>query len=182
MSDVFSLRVDDDLELVLRERWTNAAINELIERNLDRLRQWEQWAQTQPDLAETAERGAQMMHGWVDGANVHTAIRYREEIVGTIGARIEHATSVATIGYWIDGGFEGRGIVTRSARALIAHLFARHAIERIEIRAAVDNERSRAVPERLGFTHEGTLRAAHAVGDVRKDEAVYGLLRAEWSD
>ena len=53
-------------------------------------------------------------------------------------------------------------------------------LNRIEIRAAVGNARSRAIPERLGFKQEGTLREAERVGDAYLDAVVYSMLGSEW--
>jgi RimJ/RimL family protein N-acetyltransferase len=47
---------------------------------------------------------------------------------------------------------------------------------RVEIRAAPENARSRAIPERLGFTQEGTLRQVERVGDRYLDNVVYAML------
>jgi len=44
------------------------------------------------------------------------------------------------------------------------------------------NTRSIRVWEKLGFTHEGTLRANTFEKGEFVDEAVFGLLREEWSD
>jgi ribosomal-protein-serine acetyltransferase len=40
--------------------------------------------------------------------------------------------------------------------------------------------RSRAIPERLGFVHEGTLREAERIGERWLDLAVYGMLASDW--
>lgn len=103
-------------------------------------------------------------------------------MVGSIGARIDSYIGVADLGYWIDADAEGRGVVIHAARALIDHLHHDRGIRRIEIRTATDNIRSRAVAERLGFTHEGTLTAAQIVGDRVNDIALYGLVPSQGTD
>jgi ribosomal-protein-serine acetyltransferase len=59
-------------------------------------------------------------------------------------------------------------------------MFAEAGLERAEIRAAVDNARSRAVAERLGFVEEGVSRHASWVAGRWLDMAIYGQVRAEW--
>ncbi len=48
------------------------------------------------------------------------------------------------------------------------------------IRAGVENERSRAIPERLGFTEEGVARGEGRGSQGFYDLVVYGLLEDEW--
>ena len=83
------------------------------------------------------------------------------------------------MGYWLDKEAQGTGLMTRSCSALLEHAFAELDLNRVEIRCAVDNARSRAIPERLGFRLEGQLRQAEWLYDRFVDHAVYGLLARE---
>ena len=70
--------------------------------------------------------------------------------------------------------------MTAAVTALLRHGFRTLEFNRIEIRVGVRNRRSRAIPERLGFRHEGTLRQVERLGDRFVDHAVYGMLAPEW--
>ena len=50
----------------------------------------------------------------------------------------------------------------------------------MEILCATGNTRSRAIPERLGFTQEGIIRQAERFNDHYNDLVVYGMLASEW--
>ena len=58
--------------------------------------------------------------------------------------------------------------------------FVERVLHRVEWRCAPGNEPSRAIPRRLGFTHEGTLRQAWRVREELHDLEVWALLRDEW--
>jgi ribosomal-protein-serine acetyltransferase len=85
-----------------------------------------------------------------------------------------------TIGYWLAADRQGRGLMTAAVRALVDHAFGGRGLHRVEIAAAVDNARSRAIPERLGFREEGVRRAAERHGDRYLDLVVYALLAPDW--
>ena len=44
------------------------------------------------------------------------------------------------------------------------------------------NPKSRAIPERLGFTQEGVLRDSERLRGALSDSYVYSLLREEYGD
>jgi ribosomal-protein-serine acetyltransferase len=109
------------------------------------------------------------------------AIVCDDQIIGVAGFHhVESTHRSGTIGYWLDEQHQGRGIMTRAVRALIDHAFRDWGLNRVEIRAATDNRRSRAIPERLGFREEGVLREAERIGDRYNDLVVYGMLASEW--
>lgn len=100
-------------------------------------------------------------------------------IVGVVGIHAPRwSDRRVTIGYWIGGPHEGHGWITRSTDAVVGHLHSR-GMHRVEIRARVDNPRSRAVPERLGFTFEGQLRSVEWFHDRPIDHAIYSHLATD---
>jgi ribosomal-protein-serine acetyltransferase len=99
---------------------------------------------------------------------------------GGVGLMPRNYGIAGEIGYWIVSNLEGRGHVTRAVRALIDIGFREMGFHRIVIRAGVDNPRSRAIPERLGFTREGIARGDGRGSGGFYDLVVYGLLEDEW--
>jgi len=85
----------------------------------------------------------------------------------------------AEIGYWLAAGAQGHGTMTAAVAVLIELGFGSFGLNRVEIRATAENERSRAIPERLGFREEGRLRQAYWVDGRLHDDVVYGLLAAD---
>jgi len=66
--------------------------------------------------------------------------------------------------------------MTEAVRVLTDHALSSWELNRVEIRAAVENTPSRAIPERLGFVEEGLLRGAERVGERQLDLVVYAML------
>jgi ribosomal-protein-serine acetyltransferase len=99
-------------------------------------------------------------------------------MVGFVGFSWQHRST--TVGYWLAEAAQGRGVMTHAVRALTHHAFATWQLNRVEVHAGVENARSRAIPERLGFSQEGILREAELVDDRYIDQAVYAMLAREW--
>lgn len=177
---MFVLPVDHEIDLVLAEERHAEEVAALIVRNQRRLARWEPWAE-HPATASALRgfiRGC--LEGFAAGTQVQTYVRVGGRLVGSCGLRISAQTRAGEVGYWLDGDHEGRGIASRSARALVTAAFLERDLARMELRTAVDNVRSRALAERLGFVHEGTQRAAQVFSDRRMDMAVYSILAREW--
>ena len=146
--------------------------------NRERLRRWLPWID--PMHAADDERvwlaavlaDPDQMEGYgifVDGA-----------LAGGAGLSFGPFNVAGEIGYWIGSAFEGQGLVTKACRALIDYAFTDGRLHRIVILAAPQNVRSRAVPERLGFTQEGVAREQGVAAGGFHDLVIYGLLEHEW--
>lgn len=102
-------------------------------------------------------------------------------IVGIVGFHhVDWDHRSTSIGYWLGRDAQGRGTATQAVGALLAHAFERWDLNRVELRAAPENARSRAVAERLGFVEEGVLREAERHRDGYRDLVLYSMLAAEW--
>ena len=121
---------------------------------------------------------------WLDGSELPVAIAVNRggqwHLAGALSLTISGYTRSAEIGYWIGADYEGQGLVTRAAAALLDQAFGPLGLERVSLHTDPSNERSRAVARRLGFVEDGLLRQGTAFPDDRRDELVYGLLAEEW--
>ncbi|SUM04608.1 ribosomal-protein-L7p-serine acetyltransferase [Staphylococcus devriesei] len=85
-----------------------------------------------------------------------------------------------SIGYYLAEQFQKKGIMTRCTKALIKYIYEEFNINRVEICMSTQNPKSRAIPERLGFTQEGILRSDERLQGEFSDSYVYSLLRYEY--
>ena len=85
------------------------------------------------------------------------------------------------IGYWLAADFQGLGIMTKTCAYLVNYCFDKLNMNRVEIRCASQNYKSQAIPKRLGFKEEGTLRAVEYLYDHFVDHIVYSQLKKERS-
>ncbi|EZS77642.1 GNAT family N-acetyltransferase, partial [Staphylococcus aureus] len=74
------------------------------------------------------------------------------------------------------------GIMTQAVEALIKYCFDEIDLNRIEISVAVNNEKSQAIPERLGFTREGMLRDNELLNGIYSSSYIYSLLKSEFNE
>src|SRR6185436_1084270 len=87
------------------------------------------------------------------------------------------------IGYWIATAHAGKGLATESTGALVRVGFEVERLERVEIHCDPANVRSLAIPRKLGFRHEGTLRARtpRRRGEPA-DRMIWTILAAEYPE
>jgi ribosomal-protein-serine acetyltransferase len=72
--------------------------------------------------------------------------------------------------------------MTRCCRILFDYLFNEVGLNRIQINCNIENAKSRAIPERLGFRLEGIHRQVEWLNNEFRDWAVYAMLAEEWKN
>ncbi len=181
MWSMFSAILQPGVELRLVEERHAPAMFAVVDRDREYLREWMPWVdatRTEDDILAFIRRSMEQFasnHGfsagvWADGC-----------MAGVIGIHhLDWANRKAEMGYWLAREFQGRGIATAAARAVTGHALVELELNRMEIHCATGNTRSSAVPKRLGFTFEGTLREAQLLDGRYVDLDVYSMLRREY--
>ena len=116
-----------------------------------------------------------------DDQSTHLLVVVDDRPVGMVsfnGEDTDHDS--AELGYWIAPSEQGNGYATDAVRTLVEYGFQQRGFHRIEARVFEGNDASRAVLERLGFTHEATIRESQWIGGEYRDVEWFGLLRSEW--
>lgn len=174
------ITVDDEVELRLVMEGDEEEIFRATEAHRAYLREWLPWVDSTRGVEDTRAFVLRSLEQARLSDGFQTRILYRGAFVGMIGYLYHDWTNLRTeIGYWLSQDRQGRGIMTRAAKALVDFAFDNLGLNRVEIRAATDNRRSRAIPERLGFVQEGILREAAWLNDRFIDLVIYAQLRNE---
>ena len=87
---------------------------------------------------------------------------------------------LAELGYALTSRYQRRGLMVQGLNILLADLFFRTELERIEARCSVENVGSQSVLTKLGFRREGRLRGYFVLDGQRVDNFLYAILRDDW--
>jgi len=113
--------------------------------------------------------------------NIHLSIYAEDELIGNIVLK-EKEEGVGELGIMIRPDHHGNGYGTEASKLLITHGFQQLRFHRIYARVYANNEKSKAVWEKLGFTEEGLMREHIFVDGEFVDAHIYGLLEHEWNN
>lgn len=155
-----------------------------LEASLSHLRPWMPWAQEEVETLPALIARLRRWRGQFDlGRDFVYGIFAPDEraVWGSSGLHTRLGEGALEIGYWIHVDRINRGLATETAAALTQVAFQINQVDRVEIHCAVDNVRSAAVPRKLGFTHEATLRRRDsAPGGGLRDSMIWTLFASEY--
>ena len=178
---MFSRRIEEELELrPVDERYAEE-LTALVRHDIAHLKPWMPWATERYSVEDAREFIRRQIRQYAEDQGFATLVFFRGRVAGSIGYNhIDWSNRKTDIGYWLGAEFLGQGIMTKACGALVEHSFKELRLNRVEIYCAVENRRSRRIPERLGFVEEGTHRQAEWVHDHFKDLVSYSMLAREW--
>lgn len=132
-----------------------------IDASLEHLRGWMAWAMDEPESLEAKVQRLRRNRFLFDSDKdyVYGIFSPNERIVlGGTGLHTRVGKNAFEIGYWIHADHINQGLATEVSAALTRVAFELCQIERMEIHCDPNNVRSAAVPRKLGYTHDATLR------------------------
>ncbi|GAA0437228.1 GNAT family protein [Lentibacillus halophilus] len=178
---MFLFQIDDELALKHLELHDANRLFQLTDQSRHHLRQWLPWVDGTNSTADSKAFIQSSLKAFSNRRALTTGILYKSELAGVVAFNhLDWANNAGQIGYWLGTPYQGNGIMIRAVSGLIDYGVYSLALNRIEIRAAVANTKSRAIPERLRFVQEGQLRQAEQLHASYTDHALYGMLASEW--
>ena len=175
--------ISEHLSLATLELGHAEELFRLTHRNRAYLRRWLPWLDGIRVVEDTRGFIRAALAQATENNGFQAAIVAHGCVAGVVGHhRVDWRNRATALGYWVGEEFQGRGFVTAACRRLVTHSFDVLELHRIEIRCAVDNLRSRAIPERLGFRLEGRFRDAEWLYDHWVDHLIYARLATDRED
>lgn len=158
-----------------------AAIYEAVDKHRDDLRTWLPFVDGLQSIADEESFLESVLKVPYEDRDVVYIIEKSTNVCGLIGFHFsDRANHRTEIGYWLLPEYRGKGVVTRAVQYLCEWAFFEKDFNRIQIRCAVGNQPSNAIPQRLGFTLEGTERDGELLSSgTYTDIHVYSILKKD---
>jgi RimJ/RimL family protein N-acetyltransferase len=162
-------------------------LKDAVDASVEHLRPWMPWIRFEP---QTLEEKVELLRGFRGGFDLGTNFVYgifdpeETRLLGGSGLHQRGGEGSSEIGYWVSAGAIGKGFATEAAAVLTRVGLELCGLDRIDIQVEPHNDRSLAIPRKLGFTQEGVLRRRLDSGDggPRRDSVLFSLLREELPD
>lgn len=93
----------------------------------------------------------------------------------TVNNIVRGSAQFASVGYWLDRDFAGRGIMPRAVAMVIDHCFFTAGLHRVEIAIRPENSNSLRVVEKLGLHEVGFAPRFLHIDGAWRDHRIYAV-------
>lgn len=148
----FVLKLNDSIELRLHTINDADREWEMLSMNMEFLGRWVDWAQPTYVAGDVRRDMAGNLPKFESGEMYAMGIYVDGELAGNVDIRDIVQDKTAEVGYLLAKNFVGKGLVTKSLRALMEYVQKQHGVKTFFLNTYADNIASKKVAERLGFT------------------------------
>ena len=178
---MFRAPLQSGFELRLLEERHAATIFATVDQQRAYLRRWLPWVDATQVEDDTLSFIRSSREQFAANNGFAAGIWDGDTFAGVVGThKIDWLNRRVEMGYWISESLQGKGIMTDACRTAIMYLFTDLDLNRVEILCSPQNERSAAIPRRLGFTLEGTLRGRQLLHGHYHDMLAFAMLKRDW--
>lgn len=176
------IEVDKNICLQLLNISHATEMIQLVNENREYLRQWLPWVDSMLTINDAKMNIEDCAFKVAAKTDFAFAIIFNQKMGGRIGIhRINLTNKIGEIGYWLANGLQGNGIIAKSCTALISYGFTNLDLNRIEIRCATGNIKSKYVAEKLKFNLEAVMRQADRLNGEFVDLYLFAMLKKDWT-
>jgi len=154
-----------------------------IKESLEHLLPWMPWAAAEPEPLDIKVERLRQFRAKFDLEQdfIYGIFNPQENrLIGGTGLHTRIGAEALEIGYWINKNYINHGYATETSAALTKVAFEIQQVKRVEIHCAVENIRSAAVPRKLGYTHEATLRKRSFANGQLSDTMIWTLFAEDY--
>lgn len=175
------IKIDNDIELRQLEQADAMDIFDAIDSQREYLGKWLPFVAFTKDVSDSEEFVSSVINAPKERFELQFTIRKGDQFIGLIGFKdTDRANKKTEIGYWLSEKYQKQGIITRSVEKLCDFAFNELNLNRVQIKCAVGNQRSKNVPKRLGFKFEGIERHGELLtGNIFTDLEIYSKLKSD---
>ncbi len=159
-------------------------LQKAIQESLEHLRPWMPWVRDEPEELKVKIERLRLFRADFDLSKnyVYGVFDPNEtELVGGTGLHPRVGLNAFEIGYWIHVNHINKGYATEISAALTKVAFEVENVKRVEIHCDPDNIKSAAIPKKLGYVYEATLRGrTETIEGVPSDSMIWSILREEY--
>jgi len=159
-------------------------LKDAVDISIEHLKPWTPWAENEPQSIDDKIELLRVFRGNFDlGKDFILGIftKDEKELIGSTGLHIRSEKNVREIGYWISSKYINQGYATEITKALVKVGFEIDNLNLIEIHCDSRNILSYKIPQKLGFTLDGTLRKREKQLDKSiGDKMIWSIFRDEY--
>ena len=136
-------------------------LQKAVQESIEHLRPWMPWVKDEPEELKVKIERLRLFRADFDLSKnyVYGIFDPNEtELVGGTGLHPRVGSNAFEIGYWIHVNHVNKGYATEISAALTKVAFEVEHVNRVEIHCDPDNTRSAAIPKKLRYVFEATLR------------------------
>ena len=129
-------------------------------------------------LVTRMQRNARQGHGMAFAIEVDG--RFAGQV--TVNNIVRGSAQFASVGYWLDQAYAGRGVMPRAVAMVIDHCFFTAGLHRVEIAIRPENSNSLRVVEKLEIREIGYAPKYLHIDGAWRDHRLYALTKEEVPD